>query len=114
MSLPTINLDDRTYQQILDEALARVPVHNPEWTNFNDSDPGVTILQLFAFMTESIIYRANRIPERNRLKLWKVVQGKVPSVLIPSSTNMMSACLGSAGTVRPAVASSLGAKKYAC
>jgi len=61
-------LDDRTYRQILEEALARIPVHLPEWTNFNDADPGVTLLQLFSFMTESLLYRANRIPERNRIK----------------------------------------------
>ncbi len=57
-------LDDRTYQQILAEALARVPVHTPEWTNFNDSDPGVTLLQLFSFMSENLLYRSNQIPER--------------------------------------------------
>jgi hypothetical protein len=61
-------IDDRSYQEILNEALARVRVHNPEWTNFNESDPGVTILELFAFMTESLLYRSNLIPERNRLK----------------------------------------------
>lgn len=67
------NLDDRTYADILRDALARIPVHNPEWTNFNDSDPGVTIIQLFAFMTESILYRANQIPERNRLKFLQLL-----------------------------------------
>src|SRR5215203_595175 len=61
-------LDDRKYQDLLDEALARVPVHNPEWTNFNKSDPGVTLIEVFAFLTESLLYRANQIPERNRLK----------------------------------------------
>lgn len=66
MPIPEPRFDSRTYREILDEALARIPVHMPEWTNFNDSDPGVTLLQLFAFMTESLIYRANRIPERNR------------------------------------------------
>lgn len=66
LTLPT--LDDRDYAAILSEALARIPVHNPEWTNFNDSDPGVTLLQLFAFMTDSLQYRANLIPERNRRK----------------------------------------------
>jgi hypothetical protein len=59
-------LDSRTYQDLVDEALARIPVHNPEWTNFNRSDPGVTLVELFAFLTESLIYRANQIPERNR------------------------------------------------
>src|SRR6476469_398000 len=60
-------LDGRSYQDLVDEALARIPVHNPEWTNFNKSDPGVTLLELFAFLTESLLYRANSIPERNRL-----------------------------------------------
>jgi len=60
-------LDSRTYQELVDEALARIPIHNPEWTNFNESDPGVTLLELFAFLTECLLYRANQIPERNRL-----------------------------------------------
>jgi predicted phage baseplate assembly protein len=61
-------IDDRKYQDLLDEALARIPVHNPEWTNFNRSDPGVTLIELFAFLTENLLYRANQIPERNRRK----------------------------------------------
>lgn len=68
MPLPEPILDDRSYNEILSEALARIPVHTPEWTNFTESDPGVTIVQLFAFMTESLLYRANRVPERNRLR----------------------------------------------
>jgi hypothetical protein len=64
---PTPTLDMRTYQDLVDETLARVPIHNPEWTNFNRSDPGVTLIELFAFLTESLLYRTNQIPERNRL-----------------------------------------------
>lgn len=73
MPVPEPVFDSRTYRQILEEAVARIPAHNPEWTNFNDSDPGVTLLQLFAFMTENIIYRANLIPERNRRKFLRLV-----------------------------------------
>src|SRR5205814_5983525 len=65
-NIPT--LDDRHYQELLSETLARVPVHNPEWTNFNESDPGVTLIELFAFLTENLLYRSNQIPERNRRK----------------------------------------------
>ncbi len=68
MPLDPIQLDDRSYEQLLTETLARIPVHTPEWTNFNDSDPGITIVQLFAFMTENLLYRSNRIPEANRRK----------------------------------------------
>src|SRR5512138_11799 len=66
LTIPT--LDDRRYQDLLDEALARIPVHNPDWTNFNQSDPGVTLIQVFAFLTENLLYRSNQIPERNRRK----------------------------------------------
>jgi hypothetical protein len=73
MPLNEPSLDNRNYADILRDALARIPVHNPEWTNFNDSDPGVTLIQLFAFMTESILYRANQIPNRNRLKFLQLL-----------------------------------------
>jgi len=66
LTIPT--LDTRRYQDLLDEALARIPVHNPEWTNFNRSDPGVTLIEVFAFLTESLLYRANQVPDRNRRK----------------------------------------------
>lgn len=68
MPLVIPQLDDRSYNDIFQEALTRISVHNPEWTNFNDSDPGVTLLQLFSFMQENLLYRCNLIPERNRLK----------------------------------------------
>ena len=70
---PEPPIDTRSYQQLLNETLARIPVHNPEWTNYNDSDPGVTILQLFAFMAESVLYRANQVPERNRRKFLRLL-----------------------------------------
>ncbi len=66
LKIPT--LDDRKYQELLDEALARIPVYTPEWKNFNKSDPGVTLIELFAFLTENLLYRSNQIPERNRRK----------------------------------------------
>ena len=71
LTLPLI--DDRKYQDLRDDALARIPVHNPEWTNFTSSDPGVTLVELFAFLTESLLYRANQIPERNRRKFLQLL-----------------------------------------
>jgi hypothetical protein len=73
MPLPELNLDDRTYTQLVDEVRARIPVHTPEWSNFNDSDPGMTLVQLFAFMTENLLYRSNRIPQANRLKFLRLL-----------------------------------------
>ena len=73
MPLQLPSIDDRRYQQLVEESLARIPTHTPEWTNFNASDPGVTLIQLFAFLTESLLYRANQIPERNRLKFLQLL-----------------------------------------
>src|SRR3954454_616077 len=67
------SIDDRRYQDLLNEALARIPVYTPEWTNFNKSDPGVTLVEVFAFLTESLLYRANQIPERNRRKFLQLL-----------------------------------------
>ena len=66
MPITVPSIDDRRYADLLAEAIARIPVHTPEWTNFNHSDPGITLVELFAFLTESMLYRANLIPERNR------------------------------------------------
>jgi len=73
MPITVPNLDNRRYQQLLDDTLARIPVHTPEWTNFNASDPGVTLVEMFAFLTESLLYRANQIPERNRKKFLQLL-----------------------------------------
>src|SRR5438874_5202596 len=72
VQVPTI--DDRNFDQILAEAKRRIPVHTPEWTNFEgESDPGITIVELFAFLAEALIYRANRVPELNRLKFLELL-----------------------------------------
>jgi len=66
LTIPT--LVNRRFQDFVDEAKARIPVYTPEWTNHNASDPGITLLHLFAFMAEHVSYRADFIPERNRAK----------------------------------------------
>lgn len=58
------NLDDRRYDDILREARALIPQYCPEWTNLSDADPGMTLVQLFAWMTEMIIFRLNQVPDK--------------------------------------------------
>ena len=65
MALPVPNLDDRTYDQLESEARSLIPRYFPEWTDHNASDPGITLLELFAFLFEATIYHLNRVPIRS-------------------------------------------------
>jgi hypothetical protein len=49
---------------ILAKACATVPKQKPEWTQFNESDPGITFLELFAYLTENLLYRMDQIPQQ--------------------------------------------------
>lgn len=65
MPLPVPNLDDRNYDQLAAEARALITRYFPAWTDHNPSDPGITLLELFAFFMESSIYQINRVPTRS-------------------------------------------------
>ncbi|MEU9948470.1 putative baseplate assembly protein [Streptomyces sp. NPDC047939] len=65
MALPSPNLDDRRFQQLVDEAKRYVQQRSPEWTDHNVSDPGVTLIETFAYMVDQLLYRLNRVPDRN-------------------------------------------------
>jgi predicted phage baseplate assembly protein len=109
MSLPTPVLDDRSFQSIVDEAKKRIPQHCEEWTDHNVSDPGITLVELFAWMTEMIMYRMNQVPQLHYIKLMEMLgvrlQGPVPAevpisfwltapqenpVLLPAGTEVAS------------------------
>jgi predicted phage baseplate assembly protein len=73
MPLPAPNLDDRSFQDILDEARRMIPRYCPEWTDHNLSDPGITLLELFAWMTDLMLYRINRVPDKNHIKFLELL-----------------------------------------
>lgn len=75
MPLQLPNLDDRTYNDLVQEALTLIPANAPQWTNYNPSDPGITLLELLAWLTEMLIYRANRVPSANVEKFLKLLNG---------------------------------------
>jgi hypothetical protein len=75
MPLELPNLDDRTYADLVEEALALIPAHALEWTNHNPSDPGITLIELFAYLTEMLIYRLNRVTDANKLVFLKLLNG---------------------------------------
>jgi hypothetical protein len=75
MPLRLPQLDDRTYADLLDEARALIPGVYPAWTDHNPSDPGITLIELFAWLTEMLIYRADQVPDRHRLVFLRLLNG---------------------------------------
>jgi predicted phage baseplate assembly protein len=73
MALPVPNLDDRRFQDLVDDAKRLVQQRCPEWTDHNVSDPGVTLIELFAWMTDQLVYRLNRVPDRNYVKFLELI-----------------------------------------
>jgi hypothetical protein len=63
--IPPPKLDDRTFNDIVEEAIRMIPRYAPEWTNHNPSDPGITLIELAAWMTDLLIYRLNQVPDKN-------------------------------------------------
>ena len=74
-------LDDRSYDDLVQEMLANIPAHTPEWTNPQPGDPGRTLIELFAWLADTILYRANLIPEKQRIAFLKLLgQSMQPAV----------------------------------
>ncbi len=73
MPLPAPKLDDRHFQDIVDQAKLLIPHYCREWTDHNVSDPGVTLIELFAWMTDMLLYRVNQVPDKNYIKFLELL-----------------------------------------
>lgn len=73
MPLQPPRLDDRDFQSLFQEARNRIPRYLPEWTDWNDSDPGITLLQLQAWLAETILFRLNQLPDLNYVKFLQLL-----------------------------------------
>jgi hypothetical protein len=101
-------LDDRSYDDLVQELLANIPAHAPEWTNPQPGDPGRTLLELFAWLADTILYRANLIPEKQRIAFLKLLgQTMQPAAAATGilSLTLNPASLAPVGLVAPATIS---------
>ncbi|MCX4821036.1 baseplate J/gp47 family protein [Streptomyces sp. NBC_01142] len=67
------DLDDRSWQELVDEMRALIPRYAPEWTDHNPSDLGITLIELFAWLAEGVIYRLNRVPDKHYLAFLRLL-----------------------------------------
>jgi hypothetical protein len=66
MALTLPVLADREYEKLLGEVLGRIAVYNPEWTDFNRSDAGIALVELFAFLVETLLWQLDDQERRRR------------------------------------------------
>lgn len=79
------NLDDRTWREIVEQTRSLIPRYAPEWTDHNPSDLGIALIELFASIVESMIYRLNRVPEKNYVEFLNLL-GITRDPATPAST----------------------------
>lgn len=86
MPLPLPDLDTRRWADLVEEGRALVPRYAREaWTDHNVHDPGITLMELFAWLIEQQIYRVNRVPDRHRRKFLQLL-GFPPRPPLPSQS----------------------------
>ncbi len=73
MPLPTVNLDDRRFDDLVDQAKQLIPQYCPEWTDHNTSDPGIALIEIFAWMTDLLLYRVNQVPDKMFVKFLELI-----------------------------------------
>ena len=87
MPLTPPNLDSRRFDDLVAEARQRIPRYTPEWTNLNASDPGMTLVMLHAWMTETILFSLNQVPDLNYIAFLNLI-GLAPEPARPARTEL--------------------------
>ena len=73
MPIPLPRLDDRRFDDLVRDGIAHARENCPDWTDFTAGDPGVTLIEVFAFLTDALLYRLNRVPPKLQLALLNLV-----------------------------------------
>jgi len=97
MPIPLPTLDDRRWADLVEEGRSLIPLYAPEWTDHNASDPGITLLELFAWIAEMDIYEVNRVPDRHKRK-FLALTGLAPDPPAPSRAVLRFALRAPAST----------------
>lgn len=102
-NLPKSDLDDRRFEDLVEECLLRIPRYCPEWTNYNPSDPGITLIELFAWLTDQMMQRFNQVPRRHYVAFLELlgVRLQPPSPAQTDLTFYLAGELPQRYTIRP-------------
>lgn len=87
MTIDIPQLDDKTYEELFEEALNRLPAYADAWTDYNPADPGITILELLAYLTDTHMYQLDQVTDDHRRKYLKLM-GTRPRPPEPATTKL--------------------------
>ena len=90
MPLLPPKLDDRNFQQLLEEGIQRIQQNCPEWTDLSPHNPGMVLLDVFAYLTEVMFYRLNRVPEKAYIEFLRLIGVKLHSSAAASTRLVFS------------------------
>ena len=66
-------LDDVTFAKLVEEAKKRIPQYGTEWTDYNIHDPGITFIELFAWLSEMQVFFLDQLTEKDQRKYLKLL-----------------------------------------
>lgn len=92
-------LDDRTWDQLVRDAIARIRQVSPEWTDLSPGDPGMTLVEVFAYLTEALIYRLNRVPDKLFIEFLRLIGVRLHPPAAASTTLVFRRLRGTKGAI---------------
>src|SRR5262252_9356832 len=87
MALPQPKLDDKNFETLVEECTKLIPRYSPQWTDHNRHDPGITLLELFAWLAEMQQFYLDSIGPQSYLKFLKFLGG-LPAEVLPARTEI--------------------------
>ena len=87
MAVPALNLDDRTFSDLVRAAVSRIRQVSPDWTDFSPSNPGMVLVDVCAHMTEQTLFKLNSVPGKLKVELLRLLDVS-PRPPTPAATTL--------------------------
>lgn len=107
MTIDVPELDDKTFAELFEEAESRLPAYDDGWTDYNPSNPGIVLLELLAFLTDTYLYQLDTITDEHRRKYLRLM-GETRRSPEPASLRLSLALSDAGGPVRIPAGTQLG------
>lgn len=101
MPLAPLQLDDRRFKDLVSFLRDRIPGFSREWTDFNPSDPGITVMELWCWLAEMVLYRINQVSRRTLTNFFKLILDPPEAVTAEVTLEFLAQVSGTPITIPP-------------